>query len=194
MRSKYLKKIAAIFLTAALALSLAACSSGEDSSEAESGTDQINAAQGGSIALPEGLVAPENANTMVTQFQGGQLSGAFSLINYKATGYFTHGGSVTVTVRAESSQEGTQWTDAYISLWKKGDNTTEFVETAHFQLDGSEYTYTFADLDAAAEYRVTFTYNDVPSYKMSGAFAITGVTMEDTAGEPEDGAQDASAA
>lgn len=194
MHSKYLKKIAAIFLTAALALSLAACGSGEDPDETESGTDQINATQGGSITLPEGLTASEDANTMVTQFQGGQLSGAFNLINYKTTGYFTHGGSVTVTVRAESSQEGTQWTDAYISLWKKGDDTTEFVETAHFQLDGSEYTYTFSNLDPAAEYRVTFTYNDVPSYKMSGAFSITGVTMEDDAGESEDGDQDASAA
>lgn len=170
------KRAVCAVLAAAMALSFTACGGSEGGEEAEA--EYTYAEQGGSISLPEGLAAPEENGSTNTLLEAGQLSGCFTAVNYTATSYFTHSGSVTVTVSGESSQEGTQWTDAFISLWKQGENSTQYIESVHFTLDGSPYTCTFNGLDTAAQYRVTFTYNDVPRYKMTGEYAITGVVAE----------------
>lgn len=171
------KKLAAVLMVAVMALSMAACS-GEDVAADEETIDKKMAAQGGSITLPEGLAMPEDDATMVTDFSGGQMSGVFKTINSQQTKYFKHNGSVTITISGESSQEGTKYIDAFINLWKKGEDTTTYIETVHFNLDGTPYTYTFENLDPAAEYRIGITYNDVPRYKMTGSFVITGITAE----------------
>lgn len=174
---QFAKKLAAVAMAAVMVLSMAACS-GEDSAAEEEPIDKKMAAQGGSITLPEGLAMPDTDATMLTDFSGGQMSGVFKTINSQQTKYFKQNGSVTITISGESSQEGTKYTDAYINLWKKGEGTTTYIETIHFTLDGTPYTYTFENLDPAAEYRIGITYNDVPRYKMTGSFVITGITAE----------------
>src|SRR5699024_1695379 len=114
------------------------------------------------------------------------LYGAFTLTNYNTTGYFTQNGSVTVTVQASLWTDGvdTQWTDAYFDLWKQGDGETQYVSTVHFVADDTAQSYTFSGLEAGASYRLSFGYSDVPRYKLSGKFSVTGITGEGTAEEP----------
>ena len=47
-----------------------------------------------------------------------------------------------------------------------------------FKADGTTQTYTWSGLPAGSQYKMTITYNDVPRYKLSGTFALTGVTAE----------------
>lgn len=176
------KKLAAVMMAAVMMLSMAACSGEEADTEGEV-VDKTMAQQGGTITLPETLAMPDTDATMKTDFSNGQLAGVFKTINSQQTKYFKQNGSVTITISAESSQEGTKYTDAYINLWKKGDKTTTYIETIHFVLDGTPYTHTFENLDPAAEYRIGITYNDVPRYKMTGSFVITGVTAENNEDE-----------
>ena len=169
----------------AACLSLTACSSEaapaeEDDSIAE--TDLLQAEAGGSITLPEGLSMPEENNAFVTQLSGDTLAGAFknATSNYKTTGYFTTNGSITVTVSGELFTDGvdTQWKDATFSLWKQGDETTQYASTVHWTADGTTQTYTFTGLEPGVLYRVAFTYSDVYQYKLSATFNITGIVSE----------------
>lgn len=176
-----LKRTICTVLLVTAVVSMVACSGGEVVNEDE--TEEIHktsAASGGSISLPEGFQPAEEAGSMITQLTGGQMYGSFNAINSKKTKYFSQAGSLTITIQGQSSQEGTKWTDAFISLWKKGEDSTEFIAPAiHFELDASPYTYTFEGLDPAAEYRIGITYNDVPRYRMTGTFVIDGITGED---------------
>lgn len=177
MTSSRSRRLLALLLALALCLSFAACSGSSEEDEEGDSSDYTYATQGGAVSLAEGVTAPEQNNTMTTVYDNGQLSGAFTLINSKSTTYFKQSGSVTVTVQATLNTE-TKWTDAFISLWKQGSEATEFVGTVHFTADGSAYTYTWSGLDPAAEYRVAIAYNDVPRYKLSGVFTVTGLTAE----------------
>lgn len=169
----------------AACLSLTACSSEaapaeEDDSIAE--TDLLQAEAGGSITLPEGFSMPEENSAFVTRLSGDTLAGAFknATSNYKTTGYFTTNGSITVTVSGELFTDGvdTQWKDATFSLWKQGDETTQYVSTVHWTADGTTQTYTFTGLEPGVPYRVAFTYSDVYQYKLSATFNITGIVSE----------------
>lgn len=177
MRSSKIKRLPALLLALALCLSFAGCSGSNNDDEEETSSDYTYATQGGTVTLAEGVTAPEENNKMVSVYDNGQLSGAFTLINSKSTDYFLQGGSITVTVQATLNTE-TKWTDAFMSLWKQGSESTEFIGTVHFTADGSPYTYTWSGLDPSAEYRVAFAYNDVPRYKLSGVYTITGLTAQ----------------
>ena len=72
----------------------------------------------------------------------------------------------------------TQWKDATFSLWKQGDETTQYVSTVHWTADGTTQTYTFTGLEPGVPYRVAFTYSDVYQYKLSATFNITGIVSE----------------
>ena len=135
------KRAVCAVLAAAMALSFTACGGSEGGEEAEA--EYTYAEQGGSISLPEGLAAPEENGSTNTLLEAGQLSGRFTAVNYTATGYFTHSGSVTVTVSGESSQEGTQWTDAFISLWKQGDKAYVSVKDHGETIPPSELNLIF---------------------------------------------------
>lgn len=182
MKHSVLKRLLALLalcLALALCLSLAACSSssggdGEDVAE----DDQIKAEAGGSVSLPEGFTVPEEAGRIATQASGDTLYGAFTLTNYNTTGYFVQNGSVTVTVQASLWTDGvdTQWTDAYFDLWKQGSGETQYVGTVHFVADDTPQSYTFSGLEAGASYRLSFGYSDVPRYKLSGKFSVSGIT------------------
>ena len=190
MKHSVLKRLLALLalcLALALCLSLAACSSssggdGEDVAE----DDQIKAEAGGSVSLPEGFTVPEEAGRIATQASGDTLYGAFTLTNYNTTGYFVQNGSVTVTVQASLWTDGvdTQWTDGYFALWKQGSGETQYVGTVHFVADDTPQSYTFSGLEAGASYRLSFGYSDVPRYKLSGKFSVSGITGEGTAEEP----------
>ena len=123
-------------------LEAAATTEEEDASVAEE--DMIYAEAGGSITLPEGVAMPEENNAFVSQLNGDTLAGAFknATSNYKTTGYFTTGGSITVTVSGELFTDGvdTRWKDATFSLWKQGENTTHYVSTVHWTADGTTQT------------------------------------------------------
>lgn len=125
---------------------------------------------------------PEENSAFVTQLSGDTLAGAFknATSNYKTTGYFTTNGSITVTVSGELFTDGvdTQWKDATFSLWKQGDETTQYVSTVHWTADGTTQTYTFTGLEPGVPYRVAFTYSDVYQYKLSATFNITGIVSE----------------
>ena len=186
VKKRFLGLLAAV-CAAALCLSLTACggeatatTEEEDASVAEE--DMIYAEAGGSITLPEGVAMPEENNAFVSQLNGDTLAGAFknATSNYKTTGYFTTGGSITVTVSGELFTDGidTQWKDATFSLWKQGENTTQYVSTVHWTADGTTQTYTFTGLEPGVPYRVAFTYSDVYQYKLSATFNITGIVAE----------------
>ena len=177
MKHSVLNRLLALGLALALCLSLAACSSSSDTEEEEV-TNTVQAQAGGSVTLPEGFTVPEEAGRIATQASGDTLYGAFTLTNYNTTGYFTQNGSVTVTVQASL------WTDAYFDLWKQGDGETQYVSTVHFVADDTAQSYTFSGLEAGASYRLSFGYSDVPRYKLSGKFSVTGITGEGTAEEP----------
>ena len=185
MKHSVVNRLLALGLALALCLSLAACSSSSDTEEEEV-TNTVQAQAGGSVTLPEGFTVPEEAGRIATQASGDTLYGAFTLTNYNTTGYFTQNGSVTVTVQASLWTDGvdTQWTDAYFDLWKQGDGETQYVSTVHFVADDTAQSYTFSGLEAGASYRLSFGYSDVPRYKLSGKFSVTGITGEGTAEEP----------
>ena len=189
MKSTIAKRILSLFLVLVLALGLAGCglvdsvvglfkgSSGEDE---DAVTDAVYATAGGSIQLPEGLAAPEQSGAMNTQFTEGQLAGAFNLTNYNSTAYFSTTGTLTLSIQGtlETGGVDTKWTDAFVSLWQQGNGNTTFIGAVHFKADGTTQTYTWYGLPAGSQYKMTITYNDVPRYKLSGTFALTGVTAE----------------
>ena len=186
MKTKKKRILAVLMAMSALicCLSMTACS-GEAAVEEEDTSiaqeDITQASAGGSITLPEGMAMPEENNAFVTQLTGDTLAGAFknASSNYKTTGYFTTNGSITVTVSGELYTDGvdTQWTDATFSLWKQGDETTQYISTVHWVADGTTQTYTFEGLEPGVPYRVAFTYSDVPQYKLSATFNITGIVI-----------------
>jgi hypothetical protein len=184
MKMTTAKRMIALFLALMLCLAFTACSS-EDSSLTDDSVDEsdmVYATAGGSVTLPEGFALPENNNSMKTELVENTLVGAFNYTNYRTTGYFTTNGEMTVTVQAtlETGGINTKWTDATFSLWKQGAGTTVYQGTVHFTADGSPYSYTFTGLEPGALYRIAFTYSDVPKYKLTGTFNITGVTGETT--------------
>ena len=176
------KRMFALFLALMLCLGLAACSGGDDSQDDDTVPEDslVYASAGGSVSLPEDFVLPDGSNIIVTELGDGCLYGAFNRTNYRTTGYFSTDGTITLTVQATLDTGGitTKWTDASFSLWKQGSGSTEYMGTVHFTADGTPYSYTFAGLEPGALYRVAFTYSDVPKYKLSGSFCITGVTGE----------------
>lgn len=185
MKHSVFKRMLALALAAAVCLSLAACSSSTGDEEEEV-VEKTMAQAGGSVTLPEGFTVPEEAGRIATQVSGDTLYGAFTLTNYNTTSYFVQNGSITVTVQASLWTDGvdTQWTDAYFDLWKQGEGQTQYVSTVHFVADDTAQNYTFSGLEAGASYRLSFGYSDVPRYKLSGKFSVTGITGEGTDEEP----------
>lgn len=182
MRSTFAKRTAALLLALAAALSLAACGGTSDGDSAAQSEDsgRLYAEAGGTIALPEGLTAPENSGSMNTQYADGQLAGAFTLTNYNTTGYFSTNGTLTLTIEGTLETGGveTQYTDAFVSLWRQGDGTTTYEGSVFFTADGTPHTYTWSGLEPGAQYRLAVAYNDVTWYDLSGTFVLTGVTAE----------------
>lgn len=183
MRSAFWKKLTALVLAGVLSLSMAGCGGSADSvsgsAAAQADDGRVYAAAGGTITLPEGLATPE-AGSMNTQFADGQLAGAFTLTNYNTTGYFSTSGTLTLTIQGTLETGGveTQYTDAFVSLWKQGDGDTTYQGSVYFTADGTPYTYTWSGLEAGAQYRITVAYNDVTWYDLTGTFVLTGVTAE----------------
>lgn len=176
------KRMTALLMALVLSFSLSACSASKDTAQEDSVavTNTVSAKAGGTVTLPDGFAAPQTSNSIATQLTGSTLAGAFTLTNYRTTGYFTTNGSITVTVKATLETGGvkTKWTDATFAIWKQGSGTTQYLKTIHFTADGTPYSYTLSGLDAGAKYRVTFAYSDVPKYKLSGTFNIAEVTSQ----------------
>lgn len=184
MKTNTPKQLLAVFLSFIVCLSFSACSFMEDTTtedESEVAVETTDATQGGSVILPEGFMMPEESNTIVSQLtESNMLIGAFNKTNYRTTTYFSTDGSITVNVKATLETGGidTKWTDCSFSLWEQGEGTTQYMGSVHFLPDNTSYTYTFSGLNPATQYRVGFSYTDVPKYKLSGTFNISGVTAE----------------
>lgn len=184
MKHTSLRKALAAVLALALCLSLAGCggSSSSDSELSEDVADMAYATAGGDIALPPELVINTTANTLTNQVSGNALVGGLTLASYRSSSYFLIAGdSVTVTANinlTDSSGEAvtTKYTEYTVALWHKLEGATEYVTTAHFTADGTNYSYTFTGLQSGGEYRVGFTYSDIGSYRMNGTFSITPIT------------------
>ncbi|MEG0179077.1 MAG: hypothetical protein RR573_03115 [Oscillospiraceae bacterium] len=187
------KRTISIILAIILAMGLTACNDKPDASATsanEKNEDVIETTKGGDIALGTGLAAPETAGTMTTLIENDKMTGSYLLINYRTTDYFTTTGSLTLNVNAslfalkdETYQpKETQYQEASVALWKKGEGEAEFIKTAYFKADGTTYTASFTDLDPTAQYRVAFTYSDVVKYRMTGTFSLSGVS---SAGEEQ---------
>lgn len=190
MKNQFVKRIFALTAALSLCFALAGCGGETPAASGEDSTSDttVYAAAGGSIAIPEGLVATEGTNVLNTALADGTMAGLLSLVSYRTTGYFTTGGSIIVNVNATlSTSDGeavkTKYTDTNMTLWKQGSGNTEFVGTVHFAADGSTQTYTFDNLEPGASYRVAFTYSTIAKYRLNGSFNITGISGEGSAEE-----------
>lgn len=178
---KKYKRIAALLLAALLTLTLfAAC--GETAPEDDEVADENKtfAQAGGSVSLPDAMSIPGDNNSLVKEFDEttGTLCGAFSLTNYRALGYYYPAAdSITFTVNTKLDTV-TKYDEGFVSLWVKGDGATEFVSAVYFHCDETNQTYTFSGLDKNKQYQIKITYTQIPSYKMSGVFSVTGLATE----------------
>ena len=179
MHSIFTKRLLVAALAAVLCFSLTGC--GKEAAQADEGVqddEKTFCAAGGEIIWPEGLLVPGEKNTMVKDLVDGTLAGAFSLTNYRSTGYYyTSGDSLTITVKAELDTV-TKYTDACFSLWERGDNYSEYLGVIYFKCDGTAQSYTWSGLKPNTEYKVNFTYTTIPTYLMSGTFNVDGFSSE----------------
>lgn len=179
---KHTTRLLALLLALALCAGLLAGCGGSGDAD-EDVADQIRAAQGGSITLPEGFSA---SGHLSSQIAGDTLYVCFSGIQYRNTGYFAPaGGSITVTAFATTDNELNR--DFKLSLWKQVDGGAAYVNgaTVYYTADGSCYTYTYEGLDPASKYRFTISY-DSPSYYITGQFSVAGLATAEQSDEELD--------
>lgn len=125
------------------------------------------------IELPVLLRAPQRDGTCMTLLSGNVLGGAFTTVSSCSTRDLITQGELTVQVCAVSQKDR----DASFALWKLTEDASEYVESVSFPCDGETHGYRFAPLDSNAQYRVVFSGDDGRA-RMSGTFAVQGVTAE----------------
>lgn len=182
---------APLFVAVLLCMALAGCGQAPAQEQRAPRAGTVSAV-GGSIDLPATLAAPQTDGTINTLLDSGVLSGAFTTVNSCRTRDLCTAGEITVRVRAELDAQ-TVHKDAKFALWKLADGRAEYLETVYFTCDGTVQSYAFTGLDASARYRVVFSYTESGARRMSGAFAVEGVTAEIEEETQEEGAAAADA-
>lgn len=192
------KKLLALVLALAMALTMTACSPKEMAVNAilklatvlgfreEGGSDEeettdIYAPEGGSISFPEGM---DTSSRFTTQISDGTLYVSFNGIQSRQnrnTPYFVAAGdSVTITSYAET--ESTGLLEYKAALWGLNDDqsTTSYVldSTVYFTTGGACYTQTISGLTPGRRYKVNISY-DSSKYYITGGMAITGIGSDE---------------
>lgn len=189
------KKLLALVLALAMALTMTACSPKEMAVNAilklatvlgfreEGGSDEeettdVYAPEGGSISFPEGM---DTSSRFTTQISDGTLYVSFNGIQNRNTPYFVAAGdSVTITSYAET--ESTGLLEYKAALWALDDDqtSTSYVldSTVYFTTGGDCYTQTISGLTPGRRYKVNISY-DSSKYYITGGMAITGIGSDE---------------
>ncbi len=166
-------------LCLALCLSLSGC--GRQEQPPERGADEAappaHAAACDAPVLPLALRAPQTDGAVNTVLEDGVLSGVFTTVSSCRTRNFCTEGSITVRVQAALNDDAPP-ADGKLALWLLTEDGARYLQTVSFACDGSAQGWTFRDLDAGAQYRLVFSYTESPARRMSGLFAVQGVTQE----------------
>lgn len=193
MKKLFKRRITTLILALAMALSLTACSNSnkEDNSffTPEVPEVKVESFEGGSVSLPDTFEMPVEAGKMGVGIADGKLFGGFNIVTYVSTDYFTTGGSLNLSFNASLFQlseevykpKETKYKDVAASLWEKDGDFAQYIGTATFLANGTTQYADFTDLDPTAEYRISFTYTEVPRVRMTGTFSAFGVTTQATA-------------
>lgn len=128
-------------------------------------------------ALPLALCLPQTDGAVNTFWEDGVLSGVFTTVSSCRTRDFRTSGSITVRIQAALNDDAPP-ADGKLALWLLTENGARYLQTVSFSCDGSAQGWTFDGLDAAAQYRLVFSYTESASRRMSGAFTVDGVTGE----------------
>lgn len=188
-------RVLALVLAVALAFSLTACSPKEvaqnmvlgivralgftTADEEEDEATETMAAQGGSIAFPDGFSTEDRMNTLL---QDGTLYISFNDIQVTNTDYFTAASdTVTVTSYASTDATKTSYTTYKVALWELSDDskTTSYVpgSTIYFTVSSDQtcYTYDISGLTPGKKYKATISFDSTVAY-VTGGMTISGLT------------------
>ena len=180
--------IVRLTLTLLLCLALAGCGQRAVTPTADGPADeQAHAAACDMPALPLSLTVPQTDGAVNTLLEDGVLSGVFTTVNSCRTRDFRTSGSITVRIQAELSDDAPP-ADGKLALWILTDDGARYLQTVSFSCDGGAQGWTFDGLDAAAQYRLVFSYTESTARRMSGAFTVEGVTEEIIDDLPEENA------
>ena len=138
-------------------------------------------------ALPLALSTPQTDGAVNTLLENGVLAGVFTTVSSCRTRDFCTSGSITVRIQAALNDDAPP-ADGKLALWLLTENGARYLQTVSFSCDGSAQGWTFDGLDAAAQYRLVFSYTESASRRMSGAFTVDGVTQEIVEELPEENA------
>ncbi len=149
--------------------------------------DQENATAGGeTVVLPENLPMPETANKISGMLVEGTDTyvATIYLSQYRSDSYlFINGNTLTVDANfyltdanGESVEADEGYRDVKVVLWEKGPNQAEYVETAHFEADGTNQTYTFKNLTPGGEYRIAITFSAWWAHYVNGNYRLSSIS------------------
>ena len=177
---KMKKRIAALLLSAVLAVSLTGCKDALKSivHKATGTSDEVQeedttrwAEQTSEPLIIQGIA--DASAKFATATADGCLYAVFNGIWSRQTSYFTVP-SGTLNIMACGTAEGTQ--KFKVALWRRVDGGAEYVpeSTYYVKTDGTDYRCTVSGLDPAAQYRVTISY-DSSRYYLYGLLKAEGI-------------------
>lgn len=189
MKHTKLLRLLAVITCLVLCLSLAGCGSllqsllGSEEMDDDAEITNPATVGGTDIVLPEDFERPVDNNRIAAVLDGDAYKGVIHMSSYRSTSYFfITGTSMTVTANfylADANGENVtseRYNDVKVALWKKGDNSTTYIDTAHFLSNGTNQTFTFNNLEAGGEYRIAITYTDYAAYYVNGTFSVSPVS------------------
>lgn len=177
---KMKKRIIALLLAVLLAVGLTGCkdvlkgivhkATGTSDEVQEEDTTRWADATADPLII-QGIADP--SAKFATATADGCLYAVFNGIWSRNTGYFAVP-SGSLSIMACGTAEGTQ--KFKVALWKKVDGGAEYVSdsTYYVKTDGTDYRCTVSELDPAAQYRVTISY-DSSRYYLYGLMKVEGV-------------------
>ncbi len=167
---KKLFRIAAFMLAACMAATLLASCSFIKRLDDEDEPSYTYSEEGGSVAFPEGFAPKGSKNTLETVMLDSTLCGAFTQVPSSKTTEYFHPTSDTLTVTANGTTDG-KLEQFRISLWKRTETGTEFVNTLYFKTNGKTATGTFSGLDVNSKYRVSVAFSGATT-SCTGSFNV----------------------
>ncbi len=191
-----LKKLLLLVMSFIMLFSFSACSDIEtlleieDASEDEEVIDnkKYSMAGGSAVAFPEDFEYPTTANRIagVILPETDIYAATIYMSQYRSDSYlFINGSSLTINGNfyltdgnGEDADADDGYRDVKITLWEKGTNAAIYIDTAHFDADGTNQTYTFTGLNPGGEYRIAITYSDWWAFYVSGNYNISSVSGE----------------
>ncbi len=125
---------------------------------------------GGTIAFPEGFAPKGSKNTLETVMLESTLCGAFTQVPSSKTTEYFYPTTDSLTVTANGTTDGSLG-QFRISLWKRTEAGTQWVETLYFKTNGETATGTFSGLDINSKYRISVAFSGATT-SCTGSFNV----------------------